>query len=269
MAKEDFCFTYYDGDAARDMQHMDRLTRGAYNDLIIMQRKVGKLEMKHIKMVLGSDFEKCWSGLEFILKADNEKYFIEWVEVSVEKSKENSKKNKKKIEDYWNSEKGKERKKILNSFQNDTMVSKKNTNVIPLEDVYVNGYVNEDIVVNKEIEIFKIDEKLIFPNSENLEIELPTNELFNCKVLISNLTIPKVFAQDEDIRGLWTVFKAIRFNGQNQYYGWNKVYEHFKNDLKSQIQLKKIYKDGKTVNGNNGETKLGTSDARIKALKDW
>jgi hypothetical protein len=129
---------------------------------------------------------------------------------------------------------------------------------------------NDTAKYNKEeIEIFKIDEKLIFPNAENLDIELPSNELFNCKVLISNLTIPKVFSKDEDIRGLWTVFKAIRFNGQNQYYGWNKVYEHFKNDIKSQIQTKKIYKDGKTVNGNNDETKLGTSEARVAALKKW
>ena len=130
---------------------------------------------------------------------------------------------------------------------------------------------DKDIVIDnkEEIEIFKIDEKLIFPNAENLDIVLPSNELFNCKVLISNLTIPKVFSKDEDIRGLWTVFKAIRFNGQNQYYGWNKVYEHFKNDIKSQIQTKKIYKDGKTVNGNNDETKLGTSEARVAALKKW
>lgn len=137
-------------------------------------------------------------------------------------------------------------------------------------DKQIYNNTNLPIYNNKEeIEIFKIDEKLIFPNAENLDIELPSNELFNCKVLISNLTIPKVFSKDEDIRGLWTVFKAIRFNGQNQYYGWNKVYEHFKNDIKSQIQTKKIYKDGKTVNGNNDETKLGTSEARVAALKKW
>ncbi len=40
MAKEDFCFTYYDGDAARDMAHMNRLERGAYTDVIISQRKI-------------------------------------------------------------------------------------------------------------------------------------------------------------------------------------------------------------------------------------
>jgi hypothetical protein len=155
MAKEDFCFTYYDGDAARDMSHMDRLTKGAYNDLIIMQRKIGRLEMKHIKMVLGSDFEKCWPSLEFILKSEDGKYWIEWVEISVEKSKKNAEKNAKKIKDYWNSEKGKQRKKILNEYKNDTTVQNNDTNVIPLEDGNGNEDGNEDIFILKNSNLFR------------------------------------------------------------------------------------------------------------------
>lgn len=88
MAKEDFCFTYYDGDAARDVAHMTRLCRGAYHDLVIMQRKVGPMTMGQIKMVLSSDFDTCWPSIEFILKTtDDQKYFIEWVEKSVKKHK--------------------------------------------------------------------------------------------------------------------------------------------------------------------------------------
>ena len=43
MAKADFCFTYYDGDATRDMAHMNRLERGAYTDVVIQQRQRGHL----------------------------------------------------------------------------------------------------------------------------------------------------------------------------------------------------------------------------------
>lgn len=102
MAKEDFCFTYYDGDAARDMAHMNRLQRGAYIDFVSAQRKRGHLTENDIKRVLGSDFEACWEALEWILKKDDEgKFFIEWVENSVKNSKVNAQKNKEKIEQYW------------------------------------------------------------------------------------------------------------------------------------------------------------------------
>ena len=56
MAKEDFCFTYYDGDAARDTTHMNRIERGAYHDLIISQRKFGHLTIDQVKKILGRDF---------------------------------------------------------------------------------------------------------------------------------------------------------------------------------------------------------------------
>lgn len=88
MAKEDFCFTYYDGDAARDKAHMDRLERGAYDDLISAQRKFGHLSKALIEKVLGHDFERCWGALEIILKQDDdEKYFVEWLQNSETKSK--------------------------------------------------------------------------------------------------------------------------------------------------------------------------------------
>jgi hypothetical protein len=95
MAKEDFCFTYYDGDAARDKAHMDRLERGAYDDIISAQRKKGHLSIDDIKKVLSRDFERCWPSLEWILKKDLEgRFYIEWLENSLTKSRKHSKKQK-------------------------------------------------------------------------------------------------------------------------------------------------------------------------------
>jgi len=90
MAKEDFCFTYYDGDAARDMAHMNRLERGAYSDLIVSQRKFGRLSMSLIKKTLGHDFDQVWESLEVVLKVEDEKYYIEWLDTSVLKMKKQS-----------------------------------------------------------------------------------------------------------------------------------------------------------------------------------
>ena len=55
MAKEDFCFTYYDGDAARDMSHMTRLQRGAYGDIISAIRKFGHISLDQARMILPID----------------------------------------------------------------------------------------------------------------------------------------------------------------------------------------------------------------------
>jgi hypothetical protein len=139
MAKEDFCFTYYDGDAARDMAHMNRLERGAYSDVVISQRKFGRLSIEQIKKILGKDFNECWGSIELIMINEEGKYYIEWLENSILKSKKNSKKNKERISAYWNKEK----------------VSKNDTKPIPKEDLELpksdleeplgNGYGNEDL----------------------------------------------------------------------------------------------------------------------------
>lgn len=147
MAKEDFCFTYYDGDAARDVAHMTRLCRGAYHDLISMQRKVGHLDMDTIRMVLSSDFDNCWSSLKFILKQDPEgKFYVEWVENSIAEMKKNAAKNKKKIVEYWA---GVKAGTIPRNKKTDTTVQPQYENVytneIHLEDV--NG--NEDGNIGK------------------------------------------------------------------------------------------------------------------------
>lgn len=106
MAREDFCFTYYDGDAARDKAHMTRLERGAYDDIISAQRKRGHLTLEDIKKVLSKDFEECWPSMEWILKKDEAgKFFIEWVDRSVEKGREHSLKQKEKANKRWNKDK--------------------------------------------------------------------------------------------------------------------------------------------------------------------
>ena len=93
MAKQDFCFTYYDGDAARDMAHMNRLERGCYTDLIISQRKFGRLTEGQIKKTLGNDFTECWPAIELVMLKDaDEKYYIEWLENSIEKMKRQARK---------------------------------------------------------------------------------------------------------------------------------------------------------------------------------
>lgn len=92
MAKADFCFNFYDGDATRDMAHMNRLERGAYTDVIIQQRQRGHLSIDDLKKFLSKDFDAVWAALEWVMKKDAEgKYFIEWLETSEARAKTHSK----------------------------------------------------------------------------------------------------------------------------------------------------------------------------------
>lgn len=86
MAKSDFCFTYYDGDATREMAHMNRLERGAYTDVIIQLRQRGRLTIDDLKKFLSKDFDSVWPALEWILKKDEKGFFIEWLENSIQRA---------------------------------------------------------------------------------------------------------------------------------------------------------------------------------------
>lgn len=141
MAKQDFCFTYYDGDAARDKAHMNRLERGAYDDLISAQRKFGHLSKEIIQKILSGDFDKCWASLELILKVDQAgKFYIDWLETSIKKAAQHSKLQKEKIDKYWTERKNNGNTTVLP--QNNSGINSEYTKEIPLEDGDVNG--NED-----------------------------------------------------------------------------------------------------------------------------
>lgn len=100
--QRDPAFLYYDGDAARDVSHMNRLERGCYFDLIQAQRKFHGFTVEQARKILGTDFEACWPAIEMILDQDPDgKYYIEWLRESVKKRAENSEKQRKRIKDYW------------------------------------------------------------------------------------------------------------------------------------------------------------------------
>lgn len=159
MAKEDFCYTYYDGDAARDKAHMNRLERGAYDDVISAQRKRGRLSVDDLKRVLGSDFEACFPSLEWVLLKDGEgKYYIEWVEKSIEKMRRHSEKQKENAKSRW------EKEKLGNPKG---MPPHKNgiNSALPLENGNEDGIGNEKEIEEENERQRKIEtEKLLVPS---------------------------------------------------------------------------------------------------------
>jgi hypothetical protein len=98
---KDPAFLFYDGDAARDVSHMNRIERGCYFDLIQAQRKFGGYTVEQARKILGKDFDTSWDALTLILKEENGIFFIEWMKESIHKRMEYSEIQRKRIQDYW------------------------------------------------------------------------------------------------------------------------------------------------------------------------
>jgi hypothetical protein len=242
MAKSDFCFTYYDGDAARDMSHMNRLERGAYTDLIISQRKFGHLTKEQIKKTLGNDFGSVWESISLVLKTDqNAKYYIEWLDNSEKKAKTHSKLQSDK-------RKGKTKQEPI---KNQTEPNENKTQ--PLGDG--SGYV-DDIEENnkKEFDFSKPDiqgDELIFPIDTTA------------------------------FRTLWASWKKYRWLQHGNRYGMMGEQADLKRLEKMDFQQaektiltaisnnwKNLYpeKNGKAVNGNS---KAGNTNSTSEYLKQY
>lgn len=102
----DPAFLFYDGDAARDVSHMNRLERGCYFDLIQAQRKFGGFTVEQARKILGKDFDSCWPAMEVILsREETGVYIIEWLRLAVTSRKEHAEKQRKRIQDYWDKKK--------------------------------------------------------------------------------------------------------------------------------------------------------------------
>jgi hypothetical protein len=133
--QKDPAFLFYDGDAARDVSHMNRLERGCYFDLIQAQKKFGGYTVEQARKILGKDFESCWGSLELILTIENGVFFIGWLRVSIEKRKEHAEIQRKKIQKYWDE---KNNKVIPKNYHGITVE-------IPLEDENANAIENENV----------------------------------------------------------------------------------------------------------------------------
>lgn len=129
---KDPAFLFYDGDASRDVSHMNRLERGCYFDLIQAQRKFGGYTAEQARKILGKDFDSCWDALTLVLKQENGIFFIEWMRESILKRKVYSEIQRKRIQNYWD-----KKKKIPRYYRG-------NTTDIPLEDE--NAIENENVI---------------------------------------------------------------------------------------------------------------------------
>jgi hypothetical protein len=124
---KDPAFLYYDGDAAKDVSHMNRLERGCYFDLIQAQRKFRGFTVEQARKILGKDFSECWDAITLILECENDVYFIPWVRESLLKRAEFKEIQRERIQNYWDK-------------KNNPELNRGNSTDIPSENEIVNEY---------------------------------------------------------------------------------------------------------------------------------
>ena len=148
----DPAFLYYDGDASRDVAHMNRLERGCYLDIIHFQKKFGRFTMEQARKILGKDFEECWESVELVLSKEDGRFFIGWVDESISKRKVYAEKQRKRIQEYWDKKK-KSRKNVGNTvvlpyeIVNENVNENKNKNLIK-NNLVVNRHYNIAVINN-------------------------------------------------------------------------------------------------------------------------
>jgi hypothetical protein len=269
VAKEDFCFTYYDGDAARDMAHMNRLERGGYSDLIVSQRKFGHLSLALIKKTLGSDFELVWDAIQIVLKIDDDgKYYIEWLENSVQKMKRQS------LKQSANGKKGGRPKANKNPNETQTQSQEK-----PLGNE--NGYGNENRTESTEggvgetmpvgivpdmVQQFKACFPMYFFSQQNdfPAVRQIAQSISDWMGLNGDITI---LANAEKIKLRWGELTThIAAHRHYREYDLTRINKHFQSIVQSFNNGKPAAHRQHTTGGSN---KPGTSEARIQAARDW
>lgn len=275
MAKEDFCFTYYDGDAARDKAHMNRLQRGAYDDIISAQRKRGHLSIDDVKRVLSGDFDVCWPALEWVLKIDDAgKFFIEWVDKSLEKMRAHSQKQKDKVNARWGKNKP-------DGYQNDTTVLPQNNHsidpVIPLEDGNGNGIQSEfaEGGMGETIPVGIVPDMLHefmvtnpdYPSDQVTDfpaLRLIAGKILKWQKLKGDITEP---TNAETIKLRWgELVPFIRADSHFGGYSILQINKYFQSIVQSFNNVPAITNQ-QPYTGSNG--KPGTSEARIERAKKW
>jgi len=135
----DPAFLFYDGDAARDVSHLNRLERGCYFDLIQAQVKFHGISTGQAKKILGKDFESCWPAIEMVLLKEDDKYFIEWLKISVEKRKAYTEKQRERSQNYWDKQRESRGNPVGIPHENEN----ENENINRDKNINVNEIIND------------------------------------------------------------------------------------------------------------------------------
>lgn len=265
----DFYFKYYDAEAARDKAHMNRLQRGAYDDLISAQRKFGHLTAQQIKSVLGNDFEACWTAIEWILNKDETgNYFIKWLDISLEKSRQYSEMQKKKKQKYWDDKKTDEKQLLYNGTTTEQpLYNKSNTVVIPYNsNNNSNGFKEKEESAKEEktIQGFQISHPVA--GSDEIDIDLIAQKIIHSDAEYMNSIQQSGIRPTKIEEWMYAFNRFLRFTGVTHQpeRAWRLGFPAWLQHHNTQTTEPENYNpalknNNKEKNKNNGTKHTGTS----------
>ncbi len=212
MAKDPAILWYW-SDWNSGTSTLTRFLKGCYMDLLHAQYNSGSLSLEEIKTVLGADFGQAWPTLKKKFKADESGLFFN----------ERLDLEKRKREAFTES-----RRK--NRAKKHTLVEDmKNTS-----KTYVLHMENENEIRNIDRDIGGVGEKGkdCFPSCETFT-DQPSEVVVGSIIQLVKIT-KQIDITEEDVGGLWEVFKVQNLTGKKFYASPGDVFTHFVNWAKTQ-----------------------------------
>jgi hypothetical protein len=241
MAK-DPAFLFFPGDWLGGTMTFSRSHKGAYMDLLMGQFNQGHMALHEIRTILGEkDFDEMWeSKLRRKFKQDEDGLFYnQKLENEIIKRKKFTESRRKNLF----SDKQHKAEHMATHMENENING--NKSVLREEGLGEGGWNPKP--GKKEMNM------LLDPVKGGAVIEL-FRFTKNCDL------------KQDELDGLWSVFKKQNFTGQKFYHSQNDIFSHFINWSKSQkIENGTAHKQ--IPAGSNG--KLGTSEARVKKAREW
>jgi hypothetical protein len=240
---KDPAFLFYDGDASRDVSHMNRLQRGSYFDFIQAQRKFCSknennttvlpdgIPVDTIKQILGKDFDECWPSLKLIMIENNGCYYISWLKKSIDCRESFCQKQREKIALRWNN---RGNTVVLPPENENEIVIDNNNSSLKEGDKKGKEIIQEhreltDLLLKRVLEIrqIKVDEKkkLEWDKEVRLMVERDNRSLEDIKTLINEchdmLPTKSGFTWKTNILSMSTL--RLRWNEGKIGVGMNKI----------------------------------------------
>ena len=234
----EFAFLFYPGDWLGGTMGMSFEEKGAYLEILVMQWNCHRISETYAKRLVG---EELWLRISHKFEADGNGFFNKRLETEKIKRRQHSEKQSDNARKRWEKE-----------------VSIGNATAMPLEDENINENVSVSVlkgvqgevwldlhgktweeVKNKWFDDFRWREKIC------IDFSIPI-------IQVDKLT--QEFVKDLELKDDYKDVPGLK--------------RHFVNWYKKHHNGGKI-NGGTSANNGTGSKKLGTSDARTEALKNW
>jgi len=212
MAK-DPAFLFYPGDWNLGTMHMTLLEKGCYMELLILQFAKGKFTEAQAKHMLNGSFDLAWANISEKFKTDGTFYWNERLRVEKEK-----------------------RQKFTESRRSNGSIEKKEKK----EAKHMLKHM-EDENINKDTPVTSFNTKPKFSDFNGLP-EIKIGSVIQLFKITKQTDI-----SNEDVKGLWEIFKDQNLTGKKFYEDEDAVYSHFINWTKKQNIEKKNGTDKQPV----------------------